>query len=131
MARDASPAPSSRIRHSARCSSGSVTTRLPSAPASRVTAFAAATEGGHACLGWPSAGRIEAGGLADLVTYRLDSQRLAGTSVEHAIPSLVFSGTAADVTNVVVGGRDVVRGGAHTQLDVAGELDGAMRAVWR
>ena len=34
-------------------------------------------------------------------------------SVEHAIPSLVFAGTAADVTNVVVGGRDVVRGGAH------------------
>ncbi len=91
----------------------------------------AATESGHACLGWPSAGRIEAGALADLVTYRLDSQRLAGISVEHAIPSLVFSGTAADVTNVVVGGRDVVRGGAHTQLDVAGELDGAMRAVWR
>ncbi len=91
----------------------------------------AATEGGHACLGWPDAGRIEAGALADLVTYRLDSQRLAGASVEHAIPSLVFSGTAADVTNVVVGGRDVVRGGAHTQLDVAGELGGAMRVVWR
>ncbi len=91
----------------------------------------AATEGGHACLGWPSAGRIETGALADLVTYRLDSQRLAGTSVEHAIPSLVFAGTAADVTNVVVGGRDVVRGGAHTQLDVAGELSGAIGAVWR
>jgi formiminoglutamate deiminase len=91
----------------------------------------AATAGGHACLGWPEAGRIEAGALADLVTIGLDSPRLAGGGVEHAVPSLVFAASAADVRHVVVGGRDVVRGGAHVELDVVGELEGALQAVWR
>lgn len=91
----------------------------------------AATATGHACLGWPEGGRIEVGAMADLVTFGLDSARLAGTGVEHALASLVFAGTAADVRNVVVGGRPVVRGGAHVELDVSGELAGAIGAVWR
>jgi formiminoglutamate deiminase len=93
--------------------------------------LAAATAGGHACLGWPDAGRIEAGALADLVTVGLDSPRLAGTDTADAIPSLVFAAGAADVRHVVVGGREVIRGGAHTELDVVGELAGAIAAVWR
>ena len=40
----------------------------------------AATEHGHAALGWPEAGRIEPGALADLVTVGLDGVRLAGTT---------------------------------------------------
>ena len=43
-------------------------------------AAAAATAAGHACLGWPEAGRIEAGALADLVTIGLGGVRLAGTT---------------------------------------------------
>ena len=81
-----------------------------------------ATEHGHASLGWPDAGRIEAGRLADLTTVTLRSVRTAGTRADHALASAVFAATAADVTHVVVGGRVVVRGGHHTRLDVAREL---------
>ena len=38
----------------------------------------AASADGHACLGWPDAGRIEPGARADLVTVALDGVRLAG-----------------------------------------------------
>jgi formiminoglutamate deiminase len=89
----------------------------------------AATEGGCAAIGWPEAGRIEPGGLADLVTVGLDGVRLAGTSAEHAVESLVFAAGAADVRDVMVGGRFVVRGGAHLELDVAAELAGAMAGI--
>jgi formiminoglutamate deiminase len=89
----------------------------------------AATTGGHACLGWPEAGRIEVGAPADLVTLGLDSVRLAGTDPETAIESVVFAATAADVRHVLVDGREIVRGGAHTSIDAPRELDEAIRAV--
>jgi formiminoglutamate deiminase len=89
----------------------------------------AATEGGCAAIGWPEAGRIEPGGLADLVTVGFDGVRLAGTSAEHAVESLVFAAGAADVRDVMVGGRFVVRGGAHLELDVAAELAGTIAGI--
>jgi formiminoglutamate deiminase len=82
----------------------------------------AATAHGHGSLGWPEAGRIEAGALADLATISLDGVRMAGTTRENAVESAVFAATADDVTEVMVGGRWVVRDGAHVSLDVAGEL---------
>jgi formiminoglutamate deiminase len=82
----------------------------------------AATSRGHAALGWPDAGRIEAGALADLATVSLDGVRLAGTRAEHAVESAVFAASAGDVTDVFAGGRRIVRGGAHVSLDVAAEL---------
>ena len=39
-----------------------------------------ATTNGHASLGWPDAGRIAPGSLADLTTIRLDSVRTAGAT---------------------------------------------------
>jgi formiminoglutamate deiminase len=89
----------------------------------------AATENGHACLGWPEAGRIAPGALADLTTVGLDSARLAGTEPGHAVASLVFAAAASDVRHVLVGGRFVVRDGAHVDLDVAGELRAALAAA--
>jgi formiminoglutamate deiminase len=86
----------------------------------------AATAQGCAAIGWPEAGRIEPQGLADLVTVGLDGVRLAGTSADYALESLVFSAAAADVRDVIVGGRFVVRDGVHLQLDVAGELGEAI-----
>ncbi len=68
----------------------------------------AATVEGHAALGWPDAGRIEAGALADLVNVSLDSVRLRGTEPGHALESLVFAASAADVRHVMVGGRWIV-----------------------
>jgi len=42
----------------------------------------------------------------------------------------VFAATAADITNVVISGRDVVRDGVHLLVpDVAGELSRSIRAV--
>jgi cytosine/adenosine deaminase-related metal-dependent hydrolase len=90
----------------------------------------AATATGHACLGWPDAGRIEAGAFADLVTLRLDTPRLAGTDAATAVAAVVFVATAADVERVVVSGREVVRDGIHVGFDVPAELNAAIGAVW-
>ncbi|MEU8270838.1 formimidoylglutamate deiminase [Sphaerisporangium sp. NPDC049002] len=77
----------------------------------------AATSGGHASLGWPEAGRIEVGVPADLVTVTLDSVRMAGSPVGALVESVVFAATAADVREVVAGGRRVVTDGRHLLVD--------------
>ncbi|HWK25754.1 MAG TPA: formimidoylglutamate deiminase [Solirubrobacter sp.] len=59
----------------------------------------------HASLGWPDAGRIEPGALADLVTVGLGSPRLDNAQPETLLESIVFAATAADVTHVLIGGR--------------------------
>jgi formiminoglutamate deiminase len=82
----------------------------------------AATIAGCAGIGWPEAGRIEPGALADLVTVGLDGVRLAGTKPEHLIASLVFAAEAGDVRQVMVGGELVVSEGVHRRLDVPGVL---------
>jgi cytosine/adenosine deaminase-related metal-dependent hydrolase len=89
----------------------------------------AATDGGHACLGWPDAGRIEPGARADLVTVSLDGVRLAGWEAEHVLETVVYAAGAADVRHVLVDGREIVRDGRHTTLDVPRELNEAVRAV--
>ncbi len=83
----------------------------------------AATAGGYASLGLPDGGRIAAGALADLTTIGLDSVRLAGTP---PLDGAVFCAGAADVRDVMVGGRWIVRGGAHVSIDVAAELREAL-----
>jgi formiminoglutamate deiminase len=89
----------------------------------------AATEGGAAAIGWPEAGRIVPGALADLVTVGLDGVRLAGTSADHAVESVVFAAGAADVRDVMVGGEFVVRDGAHLRLNAAAELAEAIAGL--
>jgi formiminoglutamate deiminase len=84
----------------------------------------AATADGYRCLGWDG-GRLQAGALADLVTVGLDSVRLAGTDPADALPSVLFAGAAPDVRHVMVGGRFIVRDGAHVDLDVPAELAAA------
>jgi formiminoglutamate deiminase len=90
----------------------------------------AATESGHACLGWPDAGRLAPGALADLLTLAIDTPRLAGTGRPEAIDAVVFAATSADVRSVIVSGREIVRDGAHVALDVPAELNAAIRDVW-
>jgi formiminoglutamate deiminase len=90
----------------------------------------AATSDGHASLGWPEAGRLAPGCLADFVTVTLDSVRLAGADAATLLESVVFAAAAADVRDVVVGGRRVVGEGRHTLVDdVPSALDDAIRAV--
>jgi formiminoglutamate deiminase len=86
---------------------------------------------GHASLGWPEAGRLAVGAVADLVALRLDTVRTAGALPEQAL----LVATGADVDTVVVGGRTVVREGRHVLLEsgaatVAGLLTGAVAAAW-
>ncbi|MFD8144842.1 formimidoylglutamate deiminase [Streptomyces sp. NPDC059708] len=90
----------------------------------------AATAGGHASLGRPDAGRLEPGALADFTTIALDTVRTAGPLPRLGAETAVFAASAADVRHTVVGGRHVVRDGAHTLVgDVAGALSEAIAAV--
>jgi formiminoglutamate deiminase len=89
----------------------------------------AATADGHRTLGWPEAGRIETGAIGDLVTVGLDGVRLAGAAERSMLEAVVFAAGAADVRQVVVEGRPVVRDGRHLELDVAAELGSAIGAV--
>ncbi|MGH3314310.1 MAG: formimidoylglutamate deiminase [Streptomyces sp.] len=90
----------------------------------------AATEDGHAALGWPEAGRLEAGALADFTTVALDSVRTVGALPRMAGETAVFAATAADVRHTVVAGRHVVRDGRHAYVpDVAGALADAIGAL--
>ncbi|MCX5153324.1 formimidoylglutamate deiminase [Streptomyces sp. NBC_00291] len=92
--------------------------------------LSAATEDGHAALGLPDAGRLETGALADFTTIALDSVRTAGPLPRLAAETAVFAASAADVRHTVVGGRHIVRDGAHTLVgDVAAALSESIAAV--
>jgi formiminoglutamate deiminase len=90
--------------------------------------LAAATDTGHASLGWPDAGRIEPGAYADLVTVDLRSPRTAGCG--DGVEAAVFAATAADVRHVVASGRVVVDQGRQLLVgDVGRALADAIGAV--
>jgi formiminoglutamate deiminase len=96
----------------------------------------AMTWDGHASLGWPDAGEIAPGSLADLVSVSLGSPRLAGVRASGGAPdsatlaAVIFAATSADVRNVVISGRDVVTDGRHVLVhDVPAALSAAIRAV--
>ncbi|MFG2682536.1 formimidoylglutamate deiminase [Streptomyces sp. NPDC048392] len=90
----------------------------------------AATADGHAALGWNDTGRIETGARADLTTLALDSVRTAGPPPGLGAETAVFAATAADVRHTIVGGRHVVRDGAHTLVpDVPRALARAVEAL--
>lgn len=80
----------------------------------------------HSGIGWPDAGRLEAGARADLVAVRLDSVRTA--AVDPA--QIVLAASAADVDTVVVDGAVIVSGGAHRLGDVARLLTEAIAPLW-
>lgn len=83
------------------------------APADLLTA---ASVTGYRCLG-RDGGKLAAGAPADFVVVDPGSVRTAGSRVDQ----LVFSATAADVGQVVVGGEPVVSDGRH-RLGGVGEL---------
>ncbi|OIK07344.1 formimidoylglutamate deiminase [Streptomyces monashensis] len=90
----------------------------------------AATADGHAALGWDEAGTLAAGALADFTTIALDSVRTAGPLPRLGAETAVFAATGADVRHTVVGGRQVVRDGAHTLVpDVPQALARAVEAL--
>jgi formiminoglutamate deiminase len=90
----------------------------------------AATEDGHASLGWPDAGRLEPGALADFTTIALDSVRTVGPPPRLGVETAVFAATNADVRHTIVGGRHVVRDGAHQLVrHVVADLAAAIEAL--
>ena len=93
----------------------------------------AATEDGHASLGWSEAGRLAPGALADFCTVALDTPRTAGAEPRLGAETAVFAATSADVRDVVVGGRTVVRDGVHQTVPNVGaalaEAISALRSV--
>ncbi|MFI9452144.1 formimidoylglutamate deiminase [Amycolatopsis sp. NPDC052450] len=88
--------------------------RLASEKRGRFTAeelLAAATD--HGAIGWAEVGALALGAGADLVTVGLGSVRTAGIE-----PSgVVFAASGADVRDVVVAGREIVRDGVHQLID--------------
>ena len=88
--------------------------------------LAAATVDGHRSLGWTDAGTLATGQRADLVTVSLDSVRTAG--VEPG--GVLMAATAADINQVMVDGRIVVRDGRHLSVDAAQELKEAVCALF-
>jgi formiminoglutamate deiminase len=87
----------------------------------------AGASGGARSLGW-EAGAIAEGQLADLVAIALDHPRIAGASTggagasESLLARIVFGATAADVSDVIVGGRFVVQSRVHHRLGGANEI---------
>ena len=91
--------------------------------------LSAATDAGMRSLGW-DAGRIEPGMLADFIAIDTSSSRLAGAGDDRLIDAVVFCATAADVTDVVVGGEPVVEERRHVAIpDVGAELRDAIGKV--
>jgi formiminoglutamate deiminase len=115
----------------------------------------AATSAGHACLGWPDAGEITPGAHADLVTIAQDTVRTAAAPspalalrpgladaaapgpapapgpADAQLAQTILTATSADIRNVVISGREIVRDGRHLLVDdVPGELAAAIGAVF-
>lgn len=89
-----------------------------------------ACRGGAAALGRrDDLGSIEPGRLADLAVVELTGPHVA--PVHSVASALVFSATRADVRDVMVDGRWVVRGGAIPGLDLDALLDEAHEAAAR
>jgi formiminoglutamate deiminase len=72
---------------------------------------------------------LEPGAPADLCAVDLASVRLAGADPADPVPMVVAAATAADVTDVVVGGHHLVADGRHRSIDVAAELRAAIAGV--
>ena len=86
----------------------------------------AATGHGATSLGFPDAGRIEAGAWADLVTLDTRSVRTAGTGA--ALETAVFGAGAADVVQTVSGGTVVFT--REEAGEIGARLDSAVNDVW-
>jgi formiminoglutamate deiminase len=82
----------------------------------------------HDAIGWPEVGRLAPGAAADLVAVDLDSVRTAGIDPD----GVLFAASAADVTDVLVAGRWVVRGRVHRLIeDPAAVLAREIEGLWR
>ncbi|MEC3978941.1 formimidoylglutamate deiminase [Amycolatopsis sp. H20-H5] len=86
----------------------------------------AATE--HAAIGWDEVGELAPGAGADLVTVDLGSPRTAGIE-----PSgIAYAASGADVRDVVIAGREIVRDRVHLGIENPETLLGKeIEALWQ
>ena len=90
-----------------------------------------ATRGGAAVLRRDDIGSLEPGKRADLAIWRTDGLAFGGA--DDLVANLVLSGPHR-VDRLVVGGEDVVRGGALVRADeqeIAREHRKEARRLWR
>lgn len=80
----------------------------------------------HHALGWPEAGRIAPGWLADLVAIDLHDVSLAGVTPE----AIIQITTPARVVRVWVGGTEIVHDAAVERRELA-RLDHLIRTIWK
>ena len=91
-------------------------------PAELITA---ATSAGHDRLGWSGGGRLAVGAPADLVIIDTASVRTAGTRPDQ----IHYAATAADITDVMVAGKPVVRDRTHRLGSVGPMITAALAAL--
>ena len=65
----------------------------------------------------------------NMIALDLQGVRLTAVADADLVDAVVFAGAAADVRDVVVGGRFVVRDREHVALDVPRELNDALTGV--
>jgi len=82
---------------------------------------------GHDALGWPEAGTITPGKLADLVAIDLDDPAVAGVDPWRVV---ALAGSAP-IERVWVGGREVVRDPAAERAELAHQLDAFLTRLWK
>ncbi|HZQ28307.1 MAG TPA: formimidoylglutamate deiminase [Acidimicrobiales bacterium] len=75
--------------------------------------------------------RLAVGEPADFIAVSLDSVRMAGFGAASAADHVVFATSAADVTDVVVGGRRIVAGGRHVTVDTPAALAASIGSLVR
>ncbi len=92
--------------------------------------IAAAAANGYESIGWTGGGRITPGAPADLVCVALGSNRLAGSDPSLPADAVVFAAGADDVSDVIVGGKHVVRDSSHVSVSVAAELGRTIAALF-
>jgi 5-methylthioadenosine/S-adenosylhomocysteine deaminase len=100
-------------------------TRNPAAVSAEAALLMATAHGG-AAIGQPDLGCLTKGSRADLVRVSLDHPSWSpGVTAETLLGHLVFGGTGRDVTDVWVGGDQVIKDSCHVSLDVAAVMDEA------
>jgi cytosine/adenosine deaminase-related metal-dependent hydrolase len=88
-----------------------------------------ATQGGADLLGLPRSGRIAEGALADLVFLDLD--HIDFMPLTDPLNQIVTCADAACVTDVMVGGRFIVKAGRVASVDIFGLRERVRAAVER
>ena len=93
--------------------------------------FECATVSGAQSIGSDS-GSLRAGGAADFFTVDLNDPTIAGASQDDLLPAIVFSASRAAVSEVFVGGKQIVSEGRHAdQEEVVTKFKALQQRLWR